>query len=111
MTPVKPLYIDQKPYFLEAPRRAMKLLPPWFPSSRGRTSLQYQYAKRKKGAKGRRPLGLPLHVATGTTASLAMGTASPPWGGTSSSIYRTPLHHPQCISSQTRCLMQYIIYL
>jgi hypothetical protein len=54
MTLVKPqtLYINRKPYFLEAPPIAANLPPPWLPYPRGRDPLQYQKVPRKKKVKG-----------------------------------------------------------
>jgi hypothetical protein len=54
MAPVKPptLYIDQKPYFSEAPSIAANLPPPWLSSPRGRAHQKYQEDSRKKDDKG-----------------------------------------------------------
>jgi hypothetical protein len=54
IAPVKPptLYIDQKPYFLEAPLRATNFPPSWLPSPRRRADLQHQEGPRKKKDKG-----------------------------------------------------------
>jgi hypothetical protein len=54
MAPVNPptLYIDGKPYFLEAPPRATKLPYPWLLSPRRMAHLQHQEDLRKKEDKG-----------------------------------------------------------
>jgi hypothetical protein len=53
MIPVKlpTLYIDRKPYFLEAPPIATKLPPPWL-ESKGMDHLHHQEGRSKKEDKG-----------------------------------------------------------
>jgi hypothetical protein len=99
MAPVKPptLYIDEDPYFLEAPPIAANLPPPpWQQSPRGRAPLLYQVDLRKKNVKG--PLLPSGRRRWAAAALLGRGRQNrrSPWGGTSPSSSTSFPHHPYC---------------
>jgi hypothetical protein len=101
MAPVKSptLYIDRKPYFLEAPPRATNLPPHWLPSLRGRAPTVPRRAKEEGGQGGGAPLG---STAVGAPCAAAARRLLHPgrrlslMGRHTSSSSTTPLHHPQC---------------
>jgi hypothetical protein len=103
MAPVKSptLYIDRKPYFLEAEPIATKFPPLGLHLQMGGLiySTKNLQGGRGQGAtayQGSPPFWAAIRLPLPPVAAGTVATASPSWGDTSSCSSTTPLHHPHC---------------